>query len=152
MEYASIRRPCPDAPGSRDRAVAGHLVVFRLQGKEQSTVTLALILATLTLNILANSFVKAGMSGFAGAVGTPVLTYMTRSPHMYLGIGCYGLAFLSYSLLLGRLKLSVAYPLVTGSVAVALALVGIFYFGENFNRYKAGGILLVMAGLWLVAR
>ena len=114
--------------------------------------TLAIILATLVLNVLANSFVKMGMTGFAGGVGGGMVMHMIRNPYMVLGVGCYGLAFVTYSALLTRLDLSVAYPLMTGCIAVTLAAVAVAFFGESLSLPQGAGILLVVAGIWLLAR
>lgn len=114
--------------------------------------TLTIILATLVLNVLANSFVKLGMSGFGGGVGGGMVMHMIRNPYMVLGVGCYGLAFVTYSALLTRLDLSVAYPLMTGCIAVTLAAVAVAFFGESLSLPQGAGILLVVAGIWLLAR
>ena len=67
-------------------------------------------------------------------------------------MGCYGLAFVTYSALLTRLDLSVAYPLMTGCIAVTLAAVAVAFFGESLSLPQGAGILLVVAGIWLLAR
>jgi multidrug transporter EmrE-like cation transporter len=113
--------------------------------------TVGIFVLTLGLNVLANLFVKLGMRD-AGGLGAGVLGHMLRTPWMYAGVGCYGLAFLTYSLLLIRMSLSVAYPMITGGIALGLLAVSALFLGEPITLSKAAGVLLVVGGIGLLAR
>ena len=109
------------------------------------------VIATLLLNVLANLFLKNGMSTLAGG-GKEALFHMIRTPSIYIGAVCYGAAFVTYSLALTKMHLSIVYPLITGGIAVTLALVSVTLFGETLRMGQALGIVLIVAGIWFLSR
>jgi multidrug transporter EmrE-like cation transporter len=114
-------------------------------------VTLSVIALTLVLNVLANVFLKVGMQG-AGGIGAGALIHMLRTPSIYAGVFCYGVAFVTYSLILTRINLSVAYPMMTGGIATGVAIVAALFFGEPLTLFRIGGIGLIVSGIWLLSR
>ncbi len=94
-------------------------------------------------------FLKHGMTSLfrRGA-----LLHMIRTPSIYIGAICYGGAFVTYSLALTKLPLGVVYPLITGGIAVTLAVVSIALFGESLRMTQAVGIAMVVAGIWFLSR
>ena len=68
---------------------------------------------------------------------------------MWLGLGLYATGFFLYAAALVSLRLNVAYPVrVSGSVVVLLSLL---LFKEPFCGTTVTGIVLVMAGVVLIA-
>jgi multidrug transporter EmrE-like cation transporter len=107
------------------------------------------VIGTLLLNVLANLFLKHGMTSLSGG---GALLHMLRTPSIYIGAICYGGAFVTYSLALTKLPLGVVYPLITGGIAVTLAVVSIALFGESLRMTQAVGIAMVVAGIWFLSR
>ena len=119
--------------------------------------TLGLILLSVTLSALAQVSFKYGMSA-AGArspapEGARLLTFITAlaSPGVLGGLALYGLGTLLWLQVLSRTDLSQAYPFV-GLGFILTALMGLFLFGETVTMMRAAGIVLVIIGIYLVAR
>ena len=69
----------------------------------------------------------------------------------WLGLGLYGGAFLLYSAALSRIPLNVAHPVLTSGAVAAVALLSVLLFKEPFYWTTGLGILLVVAGVALIA-
>ena len=109
--------------------------------------TFALIVANVLLTVLSNVCVRTGMSSFrAGPRG--VFRHMVRTRSMYVALVCYVGAFVTYSLLMSRMKLGVVYPFMMGLNAVCLAAAAACFLGERPTRGNIAGIALVIAGVW----
>jgi multidrug transporter EmrE-like cation transporter len=98
-----------------------------------------LILLTVGLNTLAQAFLKLG----AGK----------NSLNSYLcgGILAYGLSTIFYVTFLGKLNLSVAYPVVIGLTLLATTITGAFILGEDVATIHWLGIGLMLSGLCAIA-
>lgn len=68
----------------------------------------------------------------------------------WLGLACYGAAFLLYAAALARLPLHVAHPVLTAGAVGAVALVSLLVFKETFYWTTGVGIVLVIAGVVLI--
>ncbi|MFM8547271.1 MAG: SMR family transporter [Betaproteobacteria bacterium] len=67
------------------------------------------------------------------------------------GLACYGVSVGVWIIGLSRVDVSLAYPLLSlGYVVNALA--AWWLFGEVLNATRWGGILLILAGVWLISR
>lgn len=106
------------------------------------------------LNALANITVKWAMRGesslFAQGLGTAVKSLATNYG-LWGGVALFGLAFVLYSLVLSRVNLSIAYPVMTSLGLVIISLVSILVFKEVITGVQAGGLLLIIIGVWLVS-
>lgn len=69
----------------------------------------------------------------------------------WLGLGLYGAAFLLYAAALTRLPLNVAHPILTAGAVASVAMCSVFIFREPFYWTTATGIVLVIAGVALIA-
>lgn len=108
-----------------------------------------LLLAGIACNAGASILVKLAMTPAAGpAAGSP-LAALNRWP-LWLGLGCYGGAFLLYVAALARLPLHVAHPVLTAGAIATVALVSFLLFGEPFRWTTGAGIVLVIAGVALI--
>jgi multidrug transporter EmrE-like cation transporter len=67
-----------------------------------------------------------------------------------LGLGLYGTAFLLYAAALARLPLNVAHPVLTSGAVAAVAALSLLIFREPVYWTTIAGILLVMAGVFLI--
>ncbi|HQU09051.1 MAG TPA: SMR family transporter [Opitutales bacterium] len=69
----------------------------------------------------------------------------------WLGLTLYGAAFFLYAIALIRLPLNVAHPILTSGAIAAVALSAFIIFREPFPWTTIVGILLVIAGVALIA-
>jgi multidrug transporter EmrE-like cation transporter len=94
--------------------------------------------------------IKVAMSGPRKfpSLGDP-LAGLTNWP-FWLGLGCYGAAFLLYAAALSRLPLNVAHPLLTSGAIATVALCSVLVFKEPFSWTMGAGIGLIIAGVVLL--
>jgi multidrug transporter EmrE-like cation transporter len=117
---------------------------------------LPLILAGVLLNGLAQIFLKQGMR----TVGSFSLTLeslpavggkVALNSHILLGLACYGVSVLVWLIVLSRVEVSFAYPLL--SVAyIVVALAGRTLFDETISLARWVGILVICFGVFLMTR
>lgn len=69
---------------------------------------------------------------------------------LLLAVGLYGGAFLLYTAALQQLPLNVAHPVSTAGAIVLVGLASALLFGEAFTPLRAGGYLLLFAGICLL--
>ncbi|BAY47544.1 hypothetical protein SAMD00079811_51620 [Scytonema sp. HK-05] len=98
-----------------------------------------LILITVGLNTLAQTLLKLGS-------GQTLL-------NIYLlgGICSYGLSMIFYVVVLGKLNLSVAYPLVIGLTIVVTTIAASVILQEKVSIPQWWGVGLVVSGIWAIA-
>jgi len=69
----------------------------------------------------------------------------------FVGAICYALSFLLWIVILLRMPLSIAFPLVTGMVIVATQVSAALWLGEALTWWKAAGVVLIISGIGLLA-
>ena len=69
---------------------------------------------------------------------------------LWLGLGLYGLAFLTYAASLARLPLHVVHPVMTSGAIAAVALLSVLIFKEPFNWITGLGLIFVVTGVGLI--
>lgn len=72
------------------------------------------------------------------------------SPLIWGGMVCFGASAGLWLLVLGKLEVSMAYPLISLGV-VLTTLAGIFILGESVSIYKVLGVSLVIAGVLVLS-
>ncbi|MBI4268509.1 cation transporter [Candidatus Uhrbacteria bacterium] len=106
---------------------------------------------SLTIAIIAgalgNILIKIGSKGLSE---NPLA--ILSSPLSLLGIAFLVASFPFYSQVLQRLPLSLAFPLVTSATFILVAGASVFVFKEPLTFTHFLGMLLVIAGLFLVAQ
>ncbi len=118
--------------------------------------TLALILISVTLSACAQVLFKLGVSSApspaspSGSLLGSVVTMLLR-PGVLGGLALYGVGTVLWLSALSRTELSQAYPFV-GLGFVLTALLGHFLFDEPLGLSRLGGTILVIGGVYLVAR
>ncbi len=117
---------------------------------------LGLILVSVSLSALAQTALKAGMSGdriarslAGGAHGRTVLAVATTWP-VLLGLGMYGLGAVLWLFVLARIDVSQAYPFVGLGFLLTMAL-GALLLKERLGARRMVGTALVALGVGLVA-
>lgn len=69
----------------------------------------------------------------------------------WLGLGLYGSAFLLYALALSKFPLNVAHPILTSGAVAAVSIFSALIFRESFHWMTVMGIILVIAGVFLIS-
>jgi multidrug transporter EmrE-like cation transporter len=118
---------------------------------------LGLILFSISLSAIAQVLFKFGMSSQAVkqalASGSPVQAALAvfLSAGVLGGLALYGVGTVLWLGVLSRTEVSQAYPFV-GLGFVLTALIGYFLFGDALGPLRIGGIVLVIAGIFLISR
>lgn len=114
----------------------------------------ALVFTSVTLSALAQTAFKHGVMRVPLADITGILAKvlgLLTSPFVLLGLTLYGFGAVLWLFALRQLDLSLAYPFVAMSF-VMIVLSGIFVFNEPVNPSRLAGIVLIVAGLVVMAR
>lgn len=116
---------------------------------------LGLALFCVCLTAAAQVLLKMGMS--APAIQQAMSNGMRSvywlaltSPLIWGGMLCFGASAGLWLLVLGKLEVSMAYPLISLGV-VLTTLAGIFILGESVSIYKVLGVSLVIAGVLVLS-
>lgn len=115
-----------------------------------------LILAGVLLNSAAQILLKAGVR-HTGVISLqfPALVKaglsLAVNPFIIVALACYVVSVVFWLLALSRTAVSIAYPMLSIGYIVT-ALVGWLYLGEQMNLTRWAGILVIIIGVFLVAR
>ncbi len=82
----------------------------------------------------------------------PGLAGLLGSPWFWGGLMFYGVNVLIFAKALESLPVSVAYPVLAGLGFAAIALGGAIFFGERLAWSQVVGLMVLVAGIGLVAR
>src|SRR5215510_1915305 len=122
-----------------------------------NTLTWTLLLGGVLLNAAAQLLLKAATraSGVllsdAGNVSWGAAGELMRAMPLWAGLTCYGISVLLWLGALSRVPVSVAYPMLSiGYIVNAFA--AWILFGEALTVPKLGGIVLIVAGVLVLAR
>jgi multidrug transporter EmrE-like cation transporter len=80
-----------------------------------------------------------------------ILQTCTNIP-LLLGISFLAIAVISYSISLRHLNLSIAYPIMTTSVVVIVAILSSILFAEPMTLNKIIGTIIVICGVVLLSQ
>ncbi len=115
-----------------------------------------LLLLTIVLTAAANLLLKQAainrQEWDAARNAVSNLWDIFATPSLLLGIFCLGVAAIAYAIALRNLSLSVAYPVMTTSVVVLVALFSAVYFGEPVTLVKTVGTVIVISGVILLSQ
>jgi multidrug transporter EmrE-like cation transporter len=106
------------------------------------------------LAIAGQLFMKQGMmmvGKFPITELLPRLFSILFQPFVFLGIALYGLSSIFWLVVLSRIELSLAYPIVSISYVI-VALFSFFVFKESVSLIRWMGILTILLGVILVSR
>ena len=112
----------------------------------------ALIFALLA-NATANILIKNGMRRLEleGAGLVLVVRQILTNGAVLSGIILFGLNVLSYAYVLNKIPLSQAYPIMTSAGFFIVVTASVFFFGETLDIYQVSGLMLILAGVTLIA-
>lgn len=112
------------------------------------TLTFAIV-----FNALANILIKLGMVKVGKTEGwLQMLRRAVVQPAILSGVVLFGLALAAYSVVLTKLNLSVAYPIMISMGLVIVVFASHFMLNEAITPLQIAGFLLIISGVWLVAR
>jgi len=117
---------------------------------------LALVLTGVMLNAAAQLLLKAGSRAitdvsFSLANSWTLATRMALNPPILGGLALYVISVVFWILALSRVDVSVAYPMLSIGYIVS-ALAGWLLFSEVLSAARVAGIVVIIVGVWLVAR
>lgn len=114
------------------------------------------LLLGIMLNATAQMLLKVGMERIGYFEFTvknilPIGIQAAMNPYIVLGLSCYVLSVGAWLMGLSRVDVSIAYPMLSlGYVVTALA--AYFILNENLSLSRMMGILVILIGVYLVAR
>lgn len=116
----------------------------------------ALILFGVLLNAAAQLFLKAGMNtighfSFAWSNIVPIGLKASSNPYIIGGLTCYVVSVLVWLMVLSRVQVSYAYPLLSiGYIVNAIA--AYYLFSEPLTAYRIAGIFVIIVGVFLIVK
>ncbi len=117
---------------------------------------IALIMTGVLLNAAAQLVLKEGMRRigyfeFAWVNVAPISLQVAANPFIWLGLMLYGVSVAVWLLVLSRVDVSFAYPMLSVGYVVN-AIAAYFLFQENLSATRIAGIGVVMLGVYLISR
>jgi multidrug transporter EmrE-like cation transporter len=118
-------------------------------------ISLVLLLISIALAVIGQLTLKSAMDE-VGRIGseqirTPVTTVLrvAREPKLWIGLAVFGLSSVFWLVVLSRVALSVAYPLVGLSYIVVVAM-GRFVFHEDVPALRWVGVSVIAVGIAMI--
>jgi len=109
------------------------------------------LLCAIVLNASANILLKLGIRSVPENVGMlKLLKAALGNLYIYLGLLCFGMAFIAYTIVLNKMKLSVAYPIMTTSGFVIVSIASVVLFGEHISALKIVALAVILVGIWML--
>lgn len=117
---------------------------------------IALIMTGVLLNAAAQLVLKAGMRRigyfeFAWANAASISLQVLSNPFVWAGFVLYGISVLVWLLVLSRVEVSFAYPMLSVGYIVN-AVAAYFLFQEDVSPMRIAGIAVIVVGVYLVSR
>jgi len=112
-----------------------------------------ILIFALIANAVANILIKEGMKAKTIVLSDPAGAFkaILFNPTLLAGVVCFGLALAAYSVVLSKIKLSVAYPIMTSAGFLIVVSYSFFKLQEQITALQAAGLVLILAGVWMVA-
>lgn len=115
-----------------------------------------LILVGVLLNAAAQLLLKAGTRAighfeFSWNNAFPVGVQLATQPGIVGGLSCYVISVVVWIMALSRVEVSIAYPMLSIGYVVN-AFLAWWLFGETVTMTRILGILIIIVGVYLVAK
>lgn len=116
----------------------------------------SLIIVEIFLNVAAQLSLKVGMDkighfDFCSNNIFPILIQVCLSPWIILGIVIYIFSMIVWLMVLSRAEVSMVYPMT--SLGYILSVIAAYFLlGEHFSFLRISGVLVIMLGVFLIAR
>ncbi len=117
---------------------------------------IALVLVTVTLNVMGQYFMKRGMSAVGVVSGdlsllAGSLAKAFVNPFVIAGVGAYGISSIFWLILLSRVELSYAYPALSLGY-VLITLVSALALNEQVSPLRWTAVVVICLGVVLLSR
>lgn len=117
---------------------------------------LTLLMIGVLLNAAAQLLLKAGMTrigefDFQLSNVVPIGLQLASNLPIVLGLSAYVISVLVWMMVLSRVDVSLAYPMVSLGYVVN-ALGAYFLFAEPLSALRVSGIFVILMGVFMVAR
>jgi multidrug transporter EmrE-like cation transporter len=110
-------------------------------------------LTTVAGNLLMRGGVlNAGGLKLTGAGLFAQLFGLAKQPLFVSGVFLYGLSALIWFSVISSEQLSTAYPILVSMTFVLVTAGSVVFFHEGVSAFKAVGIIVILAGIWIVAQ
>lgn len=76
---------------------------------------------------------------------------LALSPAIWIGLLLYGIATIVWFIILSRLPLGVAYPMQSFAYVLAM-FAAVWLFGEELTLAKGAGVIVILFGVYLIAK
>jgi drug/metabolite transporter (DMT)-like permease len=109
---------------------------------------------SISLAIVGQLLMKQGMMIFGTFPVTQLLAKMIPmvfQPYVFLGILCFAVSSIFWLVVLSRIDLSMAYPMVSIAYIVT-AIFSYYIFKENVTLIRWIGIITICFGVFLISR
>ncbi|MDX1907262.1 MAG: EamA family transporter [Bacteroidia bacterium] len=113
-------------------------------------VVISLLLVTTSQLMFKKGIISVEKSGPAQGGALAGILRMVFHPMVFGGLACNGLAAFFWLLALSKLDLSYIFPFLSLNYILIPAGAALF-FGEKLSRYRIIGIVIICAGLFLIA-
>ena len=113
------------------------------------------MLITIILNVCGHLLLKAGMIRIGAITPQELIGNSARifsSPFILLGLLSYVTSVAMYIVVLSRVQLSYAYPLLMSAGYVLIVVFSWWIFGEAFSPHKWIGLALILCGIILIGK
>lgn len=117
-------------------------------------IVLILILANVFLSVGGQLLLKTGMNkigSFQSANMTGFFSQTFFSPFVWGGLVMYGLGMVTWLILLSKVDLSFAYPMLSLGYILIL-FVSFIFLGEQITPLRIFGVVLIVLGVFAVFR
>lgn len=119
-------------------------------------IMLPLILMGVILNTAAQLLLKAGMlriGHFDFELNKLLnISYQVMlNPYIIIGLLAYIISFVVWLMVLSRVEISFAYPLISIGYVLS-AITAYYFFNEDLSVLRLLGIVVILFGVYLVAR
>lgn len=115
-----------------------------------------LLAGSMLLNALANFLIKLAVRGQQFQLDLAhlgeTLRHLAMNPVLWGGVATFGLALVGYSIVLSRLNLSTAYPVMAGGGFLLVFILSALYLRETITISQIGGTICIVLGMWLLLR
>lgn len=116
--------------------------------------TFTLVLVSVSLNALAQVVLRKAMTvGTLPPAHEVVALGFALASNLWLwaGMACYAASIGLWLVVLGRVEVSAAYPMLSIGYVIA-AVLGLVFLGEQVGPMRIAGIALIGAGVVMIAR
>lgn len=116
--------------------------------------TFLLVLFSVSLNAMAQVVLRKAMTAAPLPPASDVMALsfaLVGNLWLWAGMGCYAASIGLWLVVLSRVEVSAAYPMLSIGYVIA-AVMGFFFLGESVGVERIAGIALIGAGVMLVAR